>query len=101
MKFRGWRYEGKSANDLLVKSVTVKPDSIVAKGSGGFILEAPQQGGVAVKLTFIVGGGTAGNAWCADAPAKTSGKPPSTARNDRPGLFIAQPRTPPPTGCPR
>jgi hypothetical protein len=38
--------------------------------------------------------------WCSDAPAKTSGNPPSTVKNDHPGKFTAQPKTPAPSACP-
>jgi hypothetical protein len=38
-------------------------------------------------------------AWCADVPAKTSGKPPTTTKNDRVDRFLGQPRTPP-VDCP-
>jgi len=38
--------------------------------------------------------------WCAEAPAKVGGNPPSTASSDRPGRFIAQPRTLAPPACP-
>jgi hypothetical protein len=38
-------------------------------------------------------------AWCSDAPARASGAPPSTARDDKPGRFVAQRRTPPAVGC--
>jgi len=37
--------------------------------------------------------------WCSDAPAKASGDPPSTLRNDQVDKFIAQPRTPAPSFC--
>ncbi len=53
----------------------------------------PGHGGVQVRL------GTA-PPWCADVPAKASGKPPTTARNDRVDRFDGQPRTAPPVDCP-
>jgi hypothetical protein len=42
----------------------------------------------------------AGIEWCASAAAKLSGKPPSTAANDRVNLFVAAPKSPPPSTCP-
>jgi hypothetical protein len=37
--------------------------------------------------------------YCADAPAKSSGNPPSTASNDHVDKFVAQPQTPAPPFC--
>jgi hypothetical protein len=38
--------------------------------------------------------------WCADAPARARGNPPSTARYDQPDIFEAAPKTPAPAVCP-
>ena len=68
----------------------------VCGGAGwGFTLDEPSQGRIAVRLTL-----GSGRPWCAEAPAKASGHPPSTAANDRAGRFVAQPGTPAPLACP-
>jgi hypothetical protein len=38
--------------------------------------------------------------WCAEAPAKASGKPPLTTKNDRKDRFTAQAKAPAPDQCP-
>ena len=91
---KGWKYSGKAIGDTVVKSVTVKADNIRIKGAGTYSLNEPAQGRVATRLAL----GSA--AWCGDAPAKTSGNPPSSAKNDLPGKFVAQSKTPPPASCP-
>jgi hypothetical protein len=40
-----------------------------------------------------------GAGWCADAPAKVSGSPPSSASTDKVDRFVAQPSPPPPASC--
>ena len=80
-----------------IAKATVKADLISLRGGGaafGYSLDEPQQGRVSVRLAF---GETV---WCADAPAKPSGSPPSTAHSDRPGTFTAQPKSPAPASCP-
>ncbi len=94
--FKGWRYTNKSVGGP-VSSVVVKADKITLKaGKSGFAytLDEPRQGSVAVDL-FL-----GPFSWCAAAPAKASGNPPSTAAHDRPGLFVGQPKTPAPAACP-
>jgi DNA-binding beta-propeller fold protein YncE len=94
--FKGWRYTNKSVGGP-VSSVVVKADKITLKaGKSGFAytLDEPRQGSVAVDL-FL-----GPFSWCAAAPAKASGNPPSTAAHDRPGLFVGQPKTPAPAVCP-
>ena len=91
---KGWKYNGKLVGDTLVKSVTVKADKISIKGTGTYTLNEPAQGRIATRLQL----GSA--SWCADAPAKASGNPPSTAKNDLAGKFVAQPKTPAPGSCP-
>ena len=93
---KGWKYRGSRIGDEMVKSVTVKADTIRMRGTGTYTLDEPQQGRVAVTLEL----GASGPTWCADAPAKLSGNPPSTASNDLPGRFVAQPKTAPPGSCP-
>jgi len=93
----GYRYTGPDPNGP-VKSVVIKSDSLVIRGgkaNWSYTLNEPSQGRVAVRLTFSTGTG-----WCADAPAKQSGNPPSTASNDHQDKFTAQPSTPPPASCP-
>ena len=60
-----------------------------------YTLDEMAQGHVAVRLSM-----GSGISYCADAPAKLSGNPPSTVQNDRPGRFVAQPKTPAPSACP-
>jgi YVTN family beta-propeller protein len=91
---KGWKYNGKAVGDSLVKSITVKADSIRIKGAGTYTLDETKQVSVATRLQL--GAAT----WCADAPAKASGNPPSTIKNDLPGKFVAQPKTAPPSVCP-
>jgi hypothetical protein len=90
---KGWKYNGKLVGDTVVKSVTVKADSISVKGTGTYTLNEPAQGRIATRLTL--GSAT----WCADAPAKT-GTPPPSGKNDVAGKFTAQSKTPPPAVCP-
>jgi hypothetical protein len=66
------------------------------RGTGTYTLDEPQQGRVAVTLEL----GGSGPTWCADAPAKQRGNPPSTASNDQPGRFVGEPKTAPPASCP-
>ena len=104
---RGWRYLGTSTKPRgysfrssrvpgggPVRSVTIRADKITTKGIGSYSLDETSQGRVAVRL--FLGPGV----WCADAPAKLTGNPPSTAKTDRPGLFAGQAKTPPPAVCP-
>ena len=76
----------------------VKADQLQIRGgksNWAYTLDEPSQGRIAVRLTL--GGGAT---WCSDAPAKSSGSPPSTASNDRVDKFTAQTRTPAPASCP-
>ncbi len=90
---KGYKYSDSSTN--LIKSVTIKADTIKIRGAAIYSLDEQAQGRVAIRLDL----GT-GPRYCADAPPKVSGNPPSTAQNDRPGRFIAQSKTPPPAACP-
>ena len=94
---QGYRYKGKNPNGP-VASVTVRADSISIRGgkaSWSYTLNEAAQGRVAVRLRLGTGAG-----WCADAPAKASGTPPSTATNDTVDRFVGQPKTPAPGVCP-
>ncbi len=92
----GYRFKAERGSPIT--TVVLKADSLTVKGGKsafGYSLDEPAQGRVAVRLALASGDG-----WCADAPAKASGNPPSTARNDRIDKFVAQPKTPPPGTCP-
>src|SRR5439155_898505 len=94
--FLGWRFKGPDPH-APISSVTLKSDRITVRGGHAqwtYRLDQPPQGAVAVRLS--VGPRT----WCANAPARTSGNPPTTAANDAVDRFNAQPRTPPPAACP-
>ena len=94
---QGYRYKGKNPNGPVAR-VTVRADSISIRGgkaSWSYTLNEAAQGRVAVRLLLGSGAG-----WCADAPAKTSGNPPSTANNDKVDRFVGQPKTPAPGVCP-
>jgi hypothetical protein len=89
----GYRYKGTDA----VTQVQVMPDKLKLKGKGtgiDYSLDEPMQGSVALRLTF--GGGS----FCAAASAATSGNPPSTVKNDRPGKFVGVKKAPAPAACP-
>jgi DNA-binding beta-propeller fold protein YncE len=91
-----WRFKPTDSSSA-VSSVVVETDKITVKGgkSGfGYTLNPPPQGSVGVRLLLGSGG------WCAAAPAKTSGNPPSTTRNDTVDKFVGEPKSPPPATCP-
>jgi hypothetical protein len=90
---KGYKYDGRKAGDLLIKSVTIKQDSLRVKGRIAFTLDEPAQERMTVRLNL-------GSTFCSEALAKMSGNPPSTARYDHPGLFTAQGKTPAPASCP-
>ena len=94
--FLGWRFNSRDP-DGPISSIIMKSDRITVRGGHSnwtYRLDQPPQGSVAVRLTV----GT--RTWCANAPARTSGNPPSTAANDTVDRFNGQPRTPPPASCP-
>ncbi len=91
----GWKFKDAVGP---IRQVLVKNDQIVVKGGKSlwtYTLDEAAQGRVAVRLRL---GSESG--WCADAPAQAKGNPPSTAANDRPGKFKAQPKSPAPASCP-
>jgi hypothetical protein len=93
---KGWRYRSTDLSSP-VRSVLVEADKIVVKAgaaSFGYTVDEPMQGSVGVRLLL------GQIAWCATAPAKATGNPPSTARNDTVDRFVAEPKTPPPSSCP-
>ena len=93
----GYRYTGPDPSGP-VKTIVLKNDSLTIRGgkaNWSYTLDEPAQGRIAVRLTLNTGAG-----WCADAPAKLTGNPPSYASTDKQDKFIAQPSTPAPTSCP-
>jgi sugar lactone lactonase YvrE len=94
---KGWEFSGSDPSNP-VSRVTVKADQLKVKAGKAnwvYTLNEPSQGRIAVRLQL----GTNAT-WCADASAKTSGNPPSTASNDHVDKFTAQSKTPPPSSCP-
>ena len=92
-----WSYRGTTPADA-ISHVVVGADLLAVKGGGAgfaYTLDEPHQGRIAVRLVL----GTA-TVLCAEAPARTSGTPPSPARYDRTGRFTGASRTPPPPACP-
>jgi DNA-binding beta-propeller fold protein YncE len=95
--FRGWRFKGADPAGPIA-TVLVESDSIAVKGGKAgwtYSLDEAAQGRVAVRLRLGIIDG-----WCADAPARARGNPPSTAKYDQPDLFEAAPKTPAPAVCP-
>ncbi len=95
--FKGYRFRGADSNAPITQ-VSVTLDKITIRGgktNWSYTLNEAAQGRVGVRLTL----GTA-VLWCADAPAKATGNPPSTAGTDKIGKFIARPKTPAPAVCP-
>jgi hypothetical protein len=81
-----------------IASVVLRADRLQLKGGGAswtFALSAPPERRVAVRLAF----GTE-RPWCAAAPAKVSGNPPSSAKSDTASRFVGQPKTAAPLVCP-
>jgi hypothetical protein len=93
---RGYKYKGLSTD--AVTRVVIRGNLLRIRGgkaSWAYTLDEPSQGRIAVRMTM-----GSGFRWCADAPAKTSGNPPSTASNDRVDKFVGARKTPPPAACP-
>jgi hypothetical protein len=81
------------ANAAITK-VVVKPDALTVKGGKmqwTYTLDEPAQGRVAVQVKL--GAGTGGRLYCAEAPARLSGNPPTTAKNDRIDKFVGEPNS--------
>jgi lysophospholipase L1-like esterase len=90
---KGFRFTGTGP----VRKALLAADKITLKAGGAafdYSLDEPSQGAIAVRLSL--GGGS----WCASAPAKTSGTPPSTAKSDLPGKFVGRKNAPAPAVCP-
>jgi 6-phosphogluconolactonase (cycloisomerase 2 family) len=91
-----YRYRGADGDP--VQKVRIRNDQLTI-GAGretwSYTLDEPSQGSINVRLTMGLD-----ITFCATAPAKASGNPPSTAKHDRVDAFTAQPQTPPPPLCP-
>jgi hypothetical protein len=95
-RFQGYRFTGPSTG--AIRRVIVKGDTITIRGGKSlfaYSLGEVRQSEVAVLLQL---GGELG--WCASAPAKPRGNPPSTESSDHPGRFIGATRTPAPAAPP-
>ncbi len=83
---KGWKYNGKLVGDTVVKSVTVKADSISVKGTGTYTLNEPAQGRIATRLTLgqrdVVRGRTGEDA-ASRPPAARTTSPASSRRSRR------------------
>ncbi len=93
----GYKFKDTSAN-APIKLVNLKSDKLVIKGGKAnfaYDLDEPSQGNIAVRLSL----GTTIE-WCAEARAKTSGNPPSPAKNDKRDKFKAERKTAAPALCP-
>ena len=91
------RYDYRDADGAITR-VSVSADRLLVKGRGaglGYSLDEPRQGTIAVRLQL--GGATP---WCAEAPAKATGKSPVTVKNDKVDRFTAQPKSPAVDQCP-
>jgi len=81
-----------------IASVKVQANRLQVKGgraSWPYALSDPPQRRVALRLAL-----GSDRPWCAAAPARPSGSPPSTAASDNTRVFIAQPKMPAPLECP-
>jgi YVTN family beta-propeller protein len=93
---KGYRFKGDSNGPIT--RVDVRADRVSIRGGRAlwtYTLDEQAQGRVAVRLSL---GDATG--WCADAPARTRGNPPSSAKFDHPGRFVAARQAPPPPACP-
>ena len=93
---KGYRFKGAAGHP--VASLVLAADKLVARGAGTYTLDEPSQGTVAVRV--VLGAGAEAAGWCAAAPARQKGSPPSTAKTDRRGRFEGEPQSPPPEDCP-
>ncbi len=80
-----------------ITQVVLKGDLISVRGGGAswdYTLDEPAQGRIGVRLHL------GNSAWCADAPARSRGTPPSSDADDRVDRFAGQPKAAPPATCP-
>jgi DNA-binding beta-propeller fold protein YncE len=80
-----------------IRSAQITDKALSLRGVGGalFALDQAPQGSVAVRVKL-----GSELEFCAAAPAKTSGNPPSTAKNDTTAHFIGTANTAAPAVCP-
>ncbi len=93
----GYSFRSRDPNGPIA-SVSLRADRLQVKGGSAnwtYGLSQPPQRRVALRLAL-----GSDLPWCAAAPAKVTGNPPSPASSDRIGLFVAQPKMPPPLTCP-
>jgi hypothetical protein len=90
---KAYVYLGRRSGFFEITKVVVKQDMIKIKGFPGIPIDGTPQGSIAVSL--LVGA----SRFCSDAPAKTSGSPPSSANYDNASRFLAAPNSPPPPAC--
>ena len=94
---RGYKYKSALSTDAITR-VLVRGNLLRVRGGRSnwlYTLDEASQGRIAVRMTM----GSAFR-WCADAPAKASGNPPSTASYDRTDKFVGARRAPAPPSCP-
>jgi hypothetical protein len=93
----GYRFTALSP-DHPVSRIVLRANRLRIRAGGetwAYTLDELAQGALGVRLRL----GTA-MPWCALAPAKSVGSPPSTAAYDRVDRFVAARNTPPPASCP-
>jgi DNA-binding beta-propeller fold protein YncE len=93
---KGYQYQDFTLGAPITK-VKVKTDRLSVRGgkeNWGYTLDEPSQGRVAVRVILGATG------WCAEAPAKLAGTPPSTEKTDRQDRFVGARNSPPPAACP-
>lgn len=94
----GTRYTYRGERADAVTKITVRENRLDVRGgraAWGYTLDEPSQGRMAMRLTL-----GSGVTWCADAPPKTSGNPPSSERYDKVDRYQAASKSPAPVGCP-
>src|SRR5262249_39942464 len=93
-----YRYRSAS-HDGPITRIALRADRLSVAGGGGafgYTLDEPRQARVAVRLVL----GT-GAVLCADAPPRTRGRPPTSAKYDAVDRFRAAAKTPAPPACPQ
>lgn len=95
----GYRYADPQRVAGPVTGVKLDDRGTLALGARGatlaYSLDEPAQGSLALRLAL-----GAAPAWCALAPARTSGNPPSAGASDRIDRFVGAPNAPAPASCP-
>jgi hypothetical protein len=98
-----WKHSGtnihvyKDVSTAAITKVILKPDGLTIKGGKqlfDYSLDEPKQRRVTVVFSL---GGT--RVFCAEAPARLSGNPPSSDKNDHVDKFVGQPNAMA-TACP-